>query len=90
MRHYSEEFKSSIIAKMLPPNNIPVPDLARDTGIPKDTLYSWRIQHRRASGKTPAKQQAPSGELSSAEKFSVVLETASLKCGSCQGRCRIF
>ncbi len=78
MRHYSEEFKSSIIAKMLPPNNIPVPDLARDTGIPKDTLYSWRINHQRSTGNTPAKQQAPSGELSSAEKFSVVVETASL------------
>lgn len=78
MRHYSEAFKSSIIAKMLPPNNIPVPDLARDTGIPKDTLYAWRIQHRRASGQTLVKQQAPSGELSSAEKFSVVVETASL------------
>ena len=78
MRHYSEEFKSSIIAKMLSPNNIPVPDLARDTGIPKDTLYSWRIKQQRSTGNTTAKQQAPSGELSSAEKFSVVMETASL------------
>jgi len=74
MRHYSEEFKSSIIAKMLPPNNIPVPDLARDTGIPKDTLYSWRIKHQGS----PGAKQTPSGELSSAEKFSVVVETASL------------
>ena len=78
MRHYSEEFKSSIIAKMLSPNNIPVPDLARDTGIPKDTLYSWRIKHQRSTGITTAKQQAPSGEVSSVEKFTVVMETASL------------
>jgi transposase-like protein len=88
MRHYSEEFKSSIIAKMLPPNNIPVPDLARDTGIPKDTLYSWRIQHRRVSGQTPVKQQAPSGELSSTEKFSVVVETASLNEVELSAYCR--
>ncbi len=77
MRQYSEEFKSSIIAKMLPPNSIPVSDLARDTGIPKDTLYTWRIKHQRSNGITTAKQ-APSGRLSSAEKFSIVLETASL------------
>ena len=77
MRQYSEEFKSSIIAKMLPPNNIPVPDLARDTGIPKDTLYAWRIKQQRTTGNTLARQK-PSGELSSAEKFSVVIETASL------------
>jgi transposase len=88
MRHYSEEFKSSLIAKMLPPNNIPVPDLARDTGIPKDTLYSWRIQHRRACGQTPVKQPAPSGELSSAEKFSVVVETASLNEVELSAYCR--
>jgi len=77
MRQYSEELKSSIIAKMLPPNSISVPDLARETGIPKDTLYSWRIKHQRTSGKALAKP-APAGELGSEEKFSVVIETASL------------
>jgi len=77
MRQYSEEFKSSIIAKMLPPNSIPVPDLARDTGVPKDTLYTWRIKQLRSNGNTPTKQP-PTGGLSSAQKFSIVMETASL------------
>jgi transposase-like protein len=78
MKQYSEEFKSSIIAKMLPPNSIPVPDLARDTGVPKDTLYTWRIKHQRLNGNATAKQM-PSGSLSSAEKFSVVMELASMR-----------
>ncbi len=77
MRRYSEEFKSSIITKMLPPNDVPIPELARDTGVPKDTLYSWRIKHLRSNKNTIASQM-PSGRLSSAEKFSLVLETASL------------
>jgi transposase-like protein len=77
MKQYSEEFKSSIITKMLPPNSIPVPDLARDTGIPKDTLYAWRTKQQRSNGNASAKQ-VPCGDLSSAEKFSVVMETASL------------
>ena len=77
MKQYSEEFKSSIIAKMLLPNSVPVPELARETGIPKDTLYSWRIKHQRSNGDTLAKQ-APASELSSEEKFAVVIETASL------------
>jgi hypothetical protein len=34
---YSPEFKASIIARMLPPHNVPVPDLVRETNIPKDT-----------------------------------------------------
>jgi transposase-like protein len=42
MKQYAEEFKESVIARMLPPNNEGVPELAMETGIPKDTLYSWR------------------------------------------------
>jgi len=75
MNLYPEELKASIIAKMLPPNNISVPEIARDTGIPKDTLYTWR---RKAQGNTSHVQNKPSAELSSEEKFNAVLETASL------------
>jgi transposase len=77
VKQYSEEFKTNIIAKMLPPNNVGVPELARETGIPKDTLYTWRIKHRSCKGGATAKQ-VPSGGLSSEEKFAVVMETASL------------
>ena len=77
MTEYSKEFKASIIAKMLPPNNIPVPQLVRETGIPKDTLYTWRSKHRKAQRPTTAQPPAP-GELSSEEKFAVVLESAGL------------
>jgi transposase-like protein len=87
MKHYSEEFKSSIIAKMLPPNSIPVPDLAQETGIPKDTLYTWRTKHQRNNGAAVVKQ-VTSGGLSSAEKFSVVIETASLNEVDLSAYCR--
>ena len=42
MRTYPEEFKASVIAKMLAPYNRSIPDLVKETGIPKDTLYTWR------------------------------------------------
>ena len=77
MKQYSAEFKTNIIAKMLPPNNVGVPELARETGIPKDTLYTWRIKHLKSNGDATVKQ-GPSGGLSSEEKFAVVMETASL------------
>lgn len=77
MKQYSEEFKANIIAKMLPPNNVGVPELARETGIPKDTLYTWRIKHLKFNGDATAKQ-VPSGGLSSEEKFAVVVQSASL------------
>ena len=75
MSQYSEEFKASIITKMLPPNNASVPQLAQETGIPKDTLYTWRIKHRKSHADSAAQ---PSGGLSSEEKFAIVLESASL------------
>ena len=48
MRTYAEEFKESVIEKLLPPQNRGVPELSAETGIPKDTLYSWRSERRRA------------------------------------------
>ena len=37
MKQYSEELKAGLVEKMLPPQNVPVGQLARETGIPKDT-----------------------------------------------------
>ncbi len=77
MKTYSDEFKDSIVVKMLPPNRVSVAQLAKETGIPRDTLYGWRA---RAGAQTdlPATPAAPVGALSSAEKFAVVVETAIL------------
>lgn len=75
MKSYPKELKDSIIARMLPPHNVSVPDLVRETGIPKDTLYTWRNKARR--GSVPPPSAAHRG-LSSEEKFNIVLETASL------------
>ena len=75
MNSYPKELKESIIARMLPPNNISVPELVRETSISKDTLYCWRS--KALNGCTPAQTTATKG-LSSEEKFNIVLETASL------------
>ena len=77
MSQYAEELKASIIAKMLPPNNVSVPQLSQETGIPKDTLYTWRLKHRKANGQG-GPQALPSAGLSSEEKFAMVVETAHL------------
>ena len=75
MKQYSKELKDSAIGRMLPPNNVSVPDLVRETGIPKDTLYSWRSKARNGN---PAVESPLPGELSSDDKFNAVLEAASM------------
>jgi len=74
---YSEEFKASIIARLLPPNNARVPELAKETGIPKDTLYTWRLKYRGAQG-CEASEVVQPGQHSAEEKLAIVIETASL------------
>jgi transposase-like protein len=78
MRTYSAELKDSVLKKMLPPMNRSVPEVAQETGIPKDTLYTWRIQYRRANGVAAAANDKPPTHWSSEEKFAVVMETAAL------------
>ena len=75
MTQYSKEMKENIIRRMLPPNNISVPVLSSEMGIPRETLYTWRIKAQK--GETPVPTKI-SNELSSEDKFNIVLETASL------------
>jgi len=77
MKKYSKEFKENIISRMLPPSNARIPDLARETGISKDTLYCWRIKHRNANGSTREKHRA-ADTFSSEDKFSIVIITAGM------------
>jgi len=78
MTTYPEEFKAKIIAQMLPPNNRHIPELARETGVPQDTLYDWRIKHRRKTGAVVAKTASGQDRLTSQEKFHWVVESAPL------------
>ncbi|EGV28594.1 transposase, putative [Thiorhodococcus drewsii AZ1] len=85
---YSPELKANLIAKMLPPQSVPVRDLARETQIPKDTLYSWRSRALKARQGTQERPSSGSGERSSGEKFAIVLETATLDDTQLSAYCR--
>ena len=75
MTHYPKKLKDSIIVKMLPPQNISVPLLAKETGIPTGTLYSWQHKARgRSSISTTPAGKTPSNE----ERLAIIIETASL------------
>lgn len=75
---YSKEFKESVISKLLPPHNVSVPDMVKETGISKDTLYTWRSKYRNIQGDFGASRARQTGSLSNGEKLAVVIETASL------------
>ncbi len=87
MTHYSPAFKASLIAKMLPPQSRAVAELAQETGIPKDTLYSWRTLVVKADPAAAPASSGP-GERSSAQQFAVVLATSALDAAALSASCR--
>ena len=87
MKTYPDELKSKIISRLLPPNNEYVPDVSRETGIPKDTLYAWRIKHRRGAHTVKAEQDR-TNKLTSAQRFDIVLETAGMNEAELSQYCR--
>jgi transposase-like protein len=88
MTSYPKEQKAELIAKMLAPQNVSVPQLAQETGIPKDTLYCWRLQAKKAAGVVPAVGGPSTARWSSEEKFTVVVETALLNEAELGAYCR--
>ena len=77
--------KQAVLAKLAPPHQRTVKDVAAEEGISPATLYHWRQQARLNGGLFPDDGAAPEGfGLSSAEgwtardKFTAVMETAPL------------
>ncbi len=76
MARYSEDFKKSIVKKILLPDSPGVATISEDTGISMQTLYSWTRKLREdvemsLEGTNP-------GERSIMEKQELVLEAASI------------
>jgi transposase-like protein len=77
MTHYTKEKKEHALTLMSAPQNKPVVEVSKLTGIPEATLYLWRKQARSAGRAVPGDGQNPE-DWSAADKFAVVLETAPL------------
>lgn len=69
---YSKRFKESILKRFVPPNVKHIPTLSEETGIPVDTLYTWRAKLRK-DNPTGNKR---SSNWSSSNKFQAVLENS--------------
>ena len=76
-KRYSEEFKESVVKKMMPPNAVSVRQLCNDTGVSDVTLYKWRKDFRNRGIAVPSDQSKPDN-WSAEDKLAVVIETASL------------
>ena len=74
---YSEEFKESVVARMMPPNGVPVSQLSKETGVSDVTLYKWRKSYRDRGIAVPGDSRNPEN-WTAADKLAVVIETAAM------------
>lgn len=87
MPRYSEERKSSVMRKLLPPNNRPVPEVAKEEGISEPTLYNWRTQARETGVPVPGSGKQTE-DWSAEAKFAAVVETAAMNEAELSEYCR--
>ena len=76
-KSYSEEFKESVVKRMMPPSAVPVLQLAKETGVSDVTLYKWRKDYRNRGIAVPADKSNPES-WAAEDKLAVVIETAGL------------
>lgn len=76
-KRYSEEFKESVVKRMMPPNPVSVSQLVKETGVSDVTLYKWRKDYRNRGIAVPGDNSNPEN-WSSEDKLAVVIETAAM------------
>lgn len=87
MARYSEERKAAVLKRLLPPENLPIPLVARQEGISEATLYNWRTQARERGVPVPGSGKQTE-EWSAQAKLAVVMETATLSEAELSEYCR--
>ena len=74
---YSQKRKEAVLAKLCPPNNRSVREVAEEEGISEATLYNWRRQARNRGGLYPD-AGGDAGDWRARDKFAAVVETAAM------------
>jgi transposase len=75
MARFNEDFKISIIQRMMPPQSESVITLAKETGLSEAALYRWK-KSAKAKGIAIPSGKTSSERWSTQDKFSIVVETA--------------
>jgi len=90
MQSYSKERREAVVAKLLPPNNLNPRAVAQQEKIAPSTLYKWLKEvtgpSKGVEGVTLGAAESPN--RSAKERFTAVLETASLNAEGIAQYCR--
>src|SRR5471032_1574844 len=87
VNRYPAERREALLRQMMPPQNKAVSELARESGITEQTLYTWRRELRNQGMPVPGSGKNAE-EWTSEDKFAVVLEKAALTAAELAEYCR--
>ncbi|MBT0724509.1 transposase [Rosenbergiella sp. S61] len=87
MKRISPERKENVLAKLLPPYNMTVADVAQREGISEATLYNWRNQAK-LEGKPVPGADKNSEQWPVEARFAAIVETATLSEADIAEYCR--
>lgn len=77
MARYSEGFKKSILAKVLPPQNRSKDEVATETGVTKRTIDNW-LKQARENSEDGANRSTPPDKKNINEKMTLVFESKTI------------
>lgn len=86
-KSYSQEFKESVIRKMMPPHAVSVSQLCKETGVSDVTLYKWRKEYRNRGIAVPGDTRK-ADDWAAEDKLAAVIETAGLNSAQLSEYCR--
>ncbi len=72
---FTKEFKSNILKKLQPPNNMSVSEISKKEDIPKSTIYSWVRKARKEGQLIPNSNASNDDKWRSEDKARMVIET---------------
>jgi len=75
---YTENFKKTMVQKMLIPGGPGVTRLSREIGVNKQTLYNWKAKYQNRGSEYPDYIRSPR-QWTDEDKYEALLEAASLK-----------
>lgn len=76
MPSHSQEFKDSLIKKMMPPYNQSVARLSRESGVSKPTLYNWKKQAIVQGMLLPSQASSQADNWDAKARLTALMETA--------------
>jgi transposase-like protein len=77
-KEYTEEYKQRVLEKLMPPIGKSVPEVAKEEGINRNTLYGWVAKARDKGAKIPNSSPSNNRKWRNEDKMKIVLETYSM------------